>query len=148
MNVILLTILLTVLGMCLVVYFTWLGITSYKLMKFKTKTEGAIMHTERWINDNHESVCKEMEIIRNDLAKIIDENNNAIHQRLTNEVTELINSIDQLDRKIDSRVDKLNEKVECNYNLLKETQKNVEKVSSESNMVYKTGCGEKTWTVK
>jgi len=117
-------------------------------MKFKTKTEGAIMHMERWINDNHESVYKEMEIIRNDLAKIIDDNNNAIHQRLTNEVTELINSIDELDRKIDSRVDKLNEKVEGHYNLLKETQKNVEKVSSEANLVYKTGCGEKTWTVK
>jgi molecular chaperone GrpE (heat shock protein) len=86
-------------------------------MKFKTKTEGAIMHTERWIDDNHESVYKEMEIIRNDLAKIIEENNNAIHQRLTNEATDLINSIDELDRKIDSRVDKLSDKFD---NLKKE----------------------------
>ena len=122
MDIILMTVLLTIAGVCLVAFFTLLGIASYKLMKFKRKADGAFKHLERWIDDNNNSIIKNLEDTREDLLNIINENNNNIHTRVNNEATNTYNLINkeatELNSKIDSRCDKLNSKFEKDIELV------------------------------
>ena len=130
------TILLTVLGVCIVALLVWLCVSSYKLMKFRKKAEGALKHLERWIDDNHVLAFKEMEAINdgvqndltgvrekidhmvNDLYKTCNDNQ-ADNQREFDEVTRLSQNlrtnvyhdmdiqVANLNSKFDSRCDKL-----------------------------------------
>jgi len=142
------TILLTVLGVCLVAFFTWLGISSYKLMKFKKKAEGSFKHLERWIDDNHTSIFKEFEIRDTSNQKQFDD----LQQNINHNIEDVYKTSDDhyntLTSKIDSRCDKLHDKfdnlkkdVETNYELSKDTQKRVEKMNSplSSNFNQVTG---------
>jgi len=113
------TILLTVLGLCLVALLVWLGITSYKLMKFKKKAEGAFKHLERWIDDNHNLVYKELETKDNENQKKFDEVTRLGQNLHTNVYHDIDTHVANLNSKLDSRCDKL-------YALMKETQKDVE----------------------
>ena len=105
MNIILITVLLTIAGICLVAYFTWLGIMSYKLMKFRKKSEGAFKHLERWINDNNNLITKRVDQLEEEIFKSISE----VDVRVTTEDEKIY---DELNSKIDSRCDKLNDKLE------------------------------------
>ncbi len=148
MDVILMTILLTVLGVCLVAFFTFLGITSYKLMKFRKKAEGSFKHLERWIDDNQNAVFKEFEIRETSNQKQFDDLQQNINQSTNDLVKICEDNLNTLTSKIDSRCDKLQDKfdnlkkdVETNYELSKDTQKRVEKMNSplSSNFNQVTG---------
>ena len=78
-------------------------------MKFKTKTDNAIKHIERWIDDNNNT-------INNNLDKSIEQLSiNACNKY--NEIDKNIEDLSiSLNSKIDSRYDKL-------YNLLNESNK-------------------------
>jgi hypothetical protein len=119
MNVILITILLTVLGVCVVALLTWLCVSSYKLMKFRKKAEGSFKHLERWIDDNNNMIQKRVDDVIGETNRVSEENMNSISKE-----------IDEIDRKIDSRCDKLSDKFEKDidtyYKLSIETQKRVE----------------------
>jgi peptidoglycan hydrolase CwlO-like protein len=84
-------------------------------MKFKKKAEGSFKHLERWIEDNHIIMNKKFD----ETYQFINERDNVFHQRVNNDVVEL-------DKKIDSRVDKsidmLTKEIDLKYQLMKETQ--------------------------
>jgi len=138
MNIILITVLLSIAGTCLVGYFILLSIMSYMMMKFKTKAEGSFKHLERWIDDNQNTVFKELEIrdLENqkkfdDLKNLLDskivevyrtinfnENENqrkidVLNNKVEQEVYRTIDThVSNLNSKIDSRCDKLQEKID------------------------------------
>ena len=72
-NVILMTVLLTVLGVCLVGFLTWLGISSYKLMKFQKKAEGALKHIEIWIDDNNNGIQRRVDEVESNTQNMIND---------------------------------------------------------------------------
>lgn len=107
MEIILITILLTTLGLCLVALLVWLSIMSIRLMRFSKKAEASIKHIERWIEDNQNTIMKIIEEIydkiehqTNDLHNRIDQVNKDVNDRIDTEINEL-------NSKIDSRCDKL-----------------------------------------
>lgn len=108
MNIILMTILLTVLGMCLVALLVWLGISSYKLMKFKKKSEGSFKHLERWIDDNNNTVFNEFEKHDIENQKRFDDLENV----LNNKIIEVYRTIDFNVNENQRKIDVLNSKVE------------------------------------
>jgi tetrahydromethanopterin S-methyltransferase subunit G len=118
MNIILMTILLTITGVCLVAFLTWLGISSYKFMKFRKKADGAFKHLERWIDDNNNDVHKKMDDIFEELNKTISEYNIVIHKRFDDDMYIINKDINDLNSKIDSRCDKLQDKID-NQKLIK-----------------------------
>ena len=137
MDVILMTILLTLMGVCLVAYFTWLGISSYKLMKFRKKAEGAFKHLERWIDDNQKTIDSRVDSVTNELYNNITTLNNELNNRITAEADLSNNNNNNLYSKVDSNYDKLLDKinglkkdVDLYYQLLKDTQRNVENLMS------------------
>jgi len=118
MNIIIITILSTIFGVCLVAFLTWLGITSFKLMKFKKNTSETIQYHEKWIkdsvNDINDRIYKEDKALYN---KIIELNKSMDHKHV-----EIYGNIDtqitNLNSKIDSRCDKLQASFSESYNML------------------------------
>lgn len=100
MNIILLTVLLTILGVCLVGGLTWVGITSYKLMKHKKVAEETL-------NDLSLRIDK----LQNELIDEIYHSEKRSIDAMNNEINVRSSICDRLDGKIDSRIDKLTEKV-------------------------------------
>jgi len=137
MNVILITILLTTVGLCLVAFLTWLGILSIQLMKFKNKAEESFKHLERWIDDNQNTISRELEISNtenqkkhddiynnitthiNEVFRTMESNGNENQRKidvLNNKPNEIYRTMDthvaSLNSKIDSRCDKLQDKLD------------------------------------
>jgi len=138
MNIILMTILLTTIGLCLVAFLVWLGISSIVLMKFKKKSEEAFKHLERWVNDNHDEMNRILGDLNNDILKRIDENRDEMIHNLDEIYKTRESDFNSLSSKIDSRCDKIQEKldnlkkeVDVYYKLLRETQSNLELISTE-----------------
>ncbi len=100
MNNILIVVLLTILGTCLVVFLTWLGVMSCKFMKHKKIVELNLKD----LNDNINYAGVELE------RKIYDAEQRCINA-MHNEITIRESRCEGIDRKLDSRIDKLNEKV-------------------------------------
>lgn len=123
MNIILITILLTLSGTCLVVYFIWLGVSLYKLMKFKKQTESTFKHLERWINDNYEFSNKRIDETYESLSKMIFDNTQTTLESFTKIDDTIVKYVNELDSKIDSRNDKLQTKLET---LSKNTDRHLE----------------------
>jgi len=142
MDVILMTVLLTTIGLCLVAFLVWLGIMSIQLMRFRKKAEGALKHLERWIDDNNNGIQRRVDDVVTELnASIfntenntqtmingvyttISENNNEMNRRVNQVYPDIYRTVDKhvsdLNSKIDSRCDKVQDKIEINYKLLKD----------------------------
>lgn len=147
MNLIIITILLTLFGVCLVAFLTWLGISSYRLMKFKERAEGSFKHLERWIDDNQNTLAKELEIrdIENqkkvdDLYMNINNHVNDIYRNMDTRVATLNNDVSEIYRTMDTHVASLNSKIDSRCDKLQEQLKHKSSLTP-------TGMGDKTWEV-
>lgn len=136
-NVILITVLLTLSGVCLVGFLTWLGIASYRLMKFRKKAEGSLKHLERWIDDNNNMIQRRVDEVEsntqkniNDVYEQMSKNDIELNRRIDQVYPDIYRTVDMhvadLNSKIDSRSDKLQDKVDTNYKLLKEDHSKVD----------------------
>jgi len=125
MNIILMTILLTLLGAGLVVLLVWLSVVSWKSMKFKKKAKKQIINLAR---NSEESVTniytyiddykKDISIRFEEVYQLISSNDDNCYISIKNEVTNLNNKNEKLESIIDSRLDKIN-------NLIKDKNKNI-----------------------
>jgi sensor domain CHASE-containing protein len=92
MNIILITILLTLLGASLVALLVWLGVVSWKSMKFikKQKNKLELLH------------------------QVINETRISLENNLETEIINVQNHFDEVERKTDSRLDKLHDMIRKN----------------------------------
>lgn len=100
MNIILLTVLLTVLGVCLVGGLTWVGVTSYKLMKHK-----------KVVDETLNLLQVQLDTLRTEILDEIFQVEQRSVNAMNNEIDVRSSICEKLDAKIDSRIDKLTEKV-------------------------------------
>jgi hypothetical protein len=80
-------------------------------MKFKERAENSFKHLERWIDDNQNTIIKELEIRDIEEQKKVDD----LYQRVTQVYPDIYRTVDthvaNLNSKIDSRCDKLQEQL-------------------------------------
>lgn len=127
MNIILLTILLTLLGAGLVILLVWLGVSSCKLMGFKRKTilrfdkldeelKNVQVYFENKYNDETEYLNTKIEDVYEKMGKEFEELHRGIltdmYKKIDDNMKENNRCFDDLERSIDSRLDKF-------YNSLK-----------------------------
>lgn len=120
MELIIITILLTTIGLCLVALLVWLSIWSIQFMKFSKKAEASIRHTEKWIDDNQNTIMKIIEDQNNNLHNRINDEVKNINIKIDNQHSEMIKvalpglkrSIDGIYRTMDTHVAELNSKVD------------------------------------
>ncbi len=120
MNIILMTVLLTVAGMCLLGFLTWVGIMSYKFMKHAKMVKIDIEDLNNRANyiSDLSNQCSRLNILvenqtrlNEDLIKQIDLVQEESNKNIHNVYNELDTKCDILNKKIDSRVDKLTDRI-------------------------------------
>jgi len=97
MNVILLTVLLTLLGISLVVLFVWLGVMSWKSIKHRKSAKE--IHQSMW--DNFNSLYDEIQTEKNEIRDDLDERIQEVHDRIDNRIQEIHDRIDILSNNIE-----------------------------------------------
>lgn len=109
MNIILLTILLTLLGTGLVVLLVWLSVVSWKSVKYKKKSKKKII-----------ILAKNAEESTNNLYNYIDE----YKKQVNSDISEIYNQMLLRSTEINERVDKLNidSRLDKLHNLIKENK--------------------------
>lgn len=127
MNIILMTVLLTVAGMCLLGFLTWVGIMSYKFMKHAKMVKIDIEDLNNRANyiSDLSNQCSRLNILvenqtrlNEDLIKQIDLVQEESNKNIHNVYDELDTKCDILNKEIDSRVDKLTDRIsiKCDCN--------------------------------
>ncbi len=127
MNIILMTVLLTVAGMCLLGFLTWVGIMSYKFMKHAKMVKIDIEDLNNRVNyiSDLSNQCSRLNILvenqtrlNEDFIKQIDLVQEESNKNIHNVYDELDTKCDILNKKIDSRVDKLTDRIsiKCDCN--------------------------------
>jgi len=96
MNIILMTILLTLLGVSLVALLVWLGVTSWKSIKFRKQTKKQIVVLQQVIEEHRIESQNSNQSMYDDLSK-----------RIENVEIIIQNRFDEIERKTDSRFDKI-----------------------------------------
>ena len=109
MNIILMTILLTLLGAGLVVLLVWLSVVSWKSIKFKKKTKKEM----NFLGKNSEESVTNIYHYIEEYKKQVTLNLEDIYTQMALRSDEINDKVDKLN--IDSRLDKL-------YNLVKENK--------------------------
>jgi len=96
MNVILLTVLLTLLGISLVVLFVWLGVMSWKSIKHRKSAEEN--HQSIW--DNFNSLSDEIQIEKNEIRDDLDNRIQKVYDRIDDRTQEVHDRLDVLSNDI------------------------------------------------
>ena len=114
MNIILLTVLLTLLGSGLVVLLAWLSVGSWKSIKFRKKSKIKFEDLSKNLEESIHSIYAAMEERNADMNNIINEIHNLINQDIQIEASHIQEVRDYTDNRfkdiehlIDSRFDKL-----------------------------------------
>lgn len=120
MNIILMTVLLTLFGTGLVVLLVWLSVVSWKSMKFKKKAKKQIINLARNSEESVTNIYTYIDDYKNSTATRFDEvyqqislNDDNIYNYTKSEISSLNNKLANLDSAIDSRFDKM-------HNLIKD----------------------------
>jgi gas vesicle protein len=113
MNIILLTILLTLLGTGLVVLLVWLSVVSWKSVKYKKKSKKKISALGRNAEEHVNNIYIYIDEYKKQMRTEVDD----IYNQMLIRSSEINERVDKLN--IDSRLDKL-------HNLIKENKENKE----------------------